>query len=102
MTEPFDDAADGEMPALSEAAKHAFQVTQTPRQQELARQIYKRLWDGAGPEDVQDLVGRMKQLIHEENGGRERPAGTGGEAYVPPGMKRVYNAMTGQYDLERE
>lgn len=42
------------------------QAGQTPRQQELARAIYDRLYEGADVEDVKDLIDDMSRIATED------------------------------------
>ena len=52
-----------EIPAPSAAFLAGMKLSQTPQQQEVARQIYDRLAAGASVDDIHDLIEKMMRTV---------------------------------------
>lgn len=59
-------ADDGARPDVNERLLRGLAAAQTPRQQEIARSIYRRLNAGESVDDVKGLIEQMAQVITEE------------------------------------
>jgi hypothetical protein len=57
---------ESEWPRPSERFLAGMELAQTPRQQQIARQIYDRLAGGAEVDDVKDLIERMIRTVARE------------------------------------
>jgi hypothetical protein len=60
------DSGQDEPPQPSERFVAGMALAQTPRQQEIARQIYDRLAAGADVDDVKGLIGKMVRTVAQE------------------------------------
>jgi hypothetical protein len=67
-----------EPPQLSEKFLAGMALAQTPQQQEIAGQIYRRLAAGDDVEDVKGLIEEMMRVVVRQRGGERAEAGRTG------------------------
>ncbi|MBM9503953.1 hypothetical protein [Actinacidiphila acididurans] len=78
--------ADDDLPGPSPKFLAGMALAQTPEQQAIAREIYRRLEEGAEVDDIKPLIEEQMRVVVAQRNGRPVPAPRSAEQAGPTGV----------------